>query len=95
MPNRGHERRRMKRHQDRLAVAGNGLYLVGSVLYLVEASVAASWAFVAGSAAALTAGFLPRLVRLWIQPREGEGDPVPVLRRLAVGVRQSVPNSAA
>lgn len=58
-------------------MAGNGCYLAGSVLYLLDAPSAAAWLFVVGSALALLAGFLPRLVRLWIQPREASGDPHP------------------
>lgn len=73
MPKRGRQRRRLERAQSRLAVAGNGCYLAGSVLYLVEAPVSAAWLFVIGSLAALLATVLPQLVRLWIQPREGDG----------------------
>lgn len=82
MPKHGRERRRLERlqaerWQEGLAVAGNGCYLAGSVLYLVEASVPAAWLFVVGSLAALLAGVLPQLIRLWIQPREPEVDPRP------------------
>ncbi len=77
MPKHGRERRRLERTQNRLSVAGNGCYLAGSVLYLVNASVLAAWLFVVGSLAALLAGVLPQLIRLWIQPRETEGDPAP------------------
>ena len=83
MPMRERERRRLERVQDRLAVAGHGCYLVGSVLYVVDAPVAAAWLFVIGSLAALLATVLPRLVRLWIQPREGDGGDLPgVLPRI-------------
>lgn len=79
MPMRGRERRRLERIQESLAVAGHGSYLAGSVLFLVDASVSAAWLFVLGSAAALLAGVLPQLIRLWIQPRESdEGDGVVV-----------------
>lgn len=61
------------RRPDRLG----GCYLVGSVLYLVEAPAAAAWLFVIGSLAALLATVLPQLVRLWIQPREGDGGGFP------------------
>ena len=81
MPIRGRERRRLERAQEALAVAGNGCYLAGSVLYLVEAPSVAAWLFVVGSAAALLAGVLPRLVRLWIQEREVEGDDAVSVRR--------------
>jgi len=81
MPMRGRERRRLERVQDRLAVAGHGFYLVGSVLYLVEAPSSAAWLFVIGSLAALLATVLPQLVRLWIQPREGDGGGLPGVRR--------------
>jgi hypothetical protein len=74
MPTRGRERRRLERAQESLAVAGNGCYLAGSVLYLVEAPTIAAWLFVVGSVAALVAGILPQLIRLWIQAREGDGD---------------------
>lgn len=75
MLSRTQARRRLARSGHGLATAGNGFYLVGSVLYLSEATtLLATWAFVVGSAFALTAGLLPQLVRLWIQPREGEDD---------------------
>jgi hypothetical protein len=72
---------------DGLALAGHGWYLVGSVLYVAEAPTLAAWSFVVGSVAALLAGVLPRLIRLWIQEREGDGEDglpaahVPVLAR--------------
>ena len=75
MLTRTQARRRLARSGHGLASAGNGFYLVGSVLYLSEATtLLATWAFVVGSALALTAGLLPQLVRLFIQPREGEDD---------------------
>lgn len=77
VPKRGRERRRLERVQNRLAVAGNGCYLAGSVLYLVEAPASAAWLFVIGSLAALLATVIPQLVRLWIQPREGDGPGLP------------------
>jgi len=80
MPMRDRERRRMEWVQDRLAVAGHGCYLVGSVLYVVEAPTSAAWLFVIGSLAALLASVLPQLVRLWIQPREGDGGDLPGVR---------------
>lgn len=95
MPKHGLERRRLERTQRRLAIAGNGLYLVGSVLYLVEASVTAAWLFVAGSLAALLAGVLPQLIRLWIQPRESDGDPRARAPWAAAPVAHPVPNSWA
>lgn len=76
MPTRSHKRRQLQRVQNGLAVAGNGSYLVGSVLYVMDAPYSAAWWFVVGSVAAVLASMLPRLVRLWIQPREGEGDGV-------------------
>lgn len=85
---RGRERRRLERIQVSLAVAGHGSYLAGSVLFLVDASVSAAWLFVLGSVAALMAGVLPQLVRLWIQPREsdeGDGAIVPSPGRSACG----------
>lgn len=75
MPTRSHERRQLQRVQNGLAIAGNGCYLVGSVLYVMDAPYSAAWWFVVGSVAAVLSGILPRLVRLWIQPRESEGDP--------------------
>lgn len=77
MPTRSHKRRQLQRVQNGLVVAGNGSYLVGSVLYVMDAPYSAAWWFVVGSVAAVLAGILPRLVRLWIQPRESEGDTVP------------------
>ncbi len=59
---------------DGLALAGHGWYLVGSVLYVAESPTLAAWSFVIGSVAALLAGILPQLVRLWIQEREGDGE---------------------
>jgi uncharacterized membrane-anchored protein len=95
MLSRTQARRRLARTGHGLAVAGNGFYLVGSVLYLSEATtLLATWCFVLGSVLAVTSGILPQLVRLWIQPREGEDDtaepPVAALlgprRRPAVAV---------
>lgn len=95
MPKHGRERRRLERMQQHLAVAGNGCYLAGSVLYLVEAPVPAAWLFVLGSLAALLSGVLPQLVRLWIQPREKDGDPrAPADWRVARAA-QGAPNSWA
>jgi hypothetical protein len=73
---------------DGLALAGHGWYLVGSVLYVAEAPLLAAWSFVVGSVAALLAGILPQLIRLWIQEREGDGDdglPPPSSRTVRVG----------
>jgi hypothetical protein len=74
VPTHSPERRRLARLNDGLALAGHGWYLVGSVLYVAEAPTLAAWSFVVGSVAALVAGILPQLVRLWIQEREGEDD---------------------
>lgn len=82
MPLRGRERRRLERVQETLTVAANGCYLAGSVAYLVEAPSVAAWLFVVGSAAALLAGVLPQLIRLWIQAREVDGDDVVSARGL-------------
>lgn len=79
MPRHGSERRKLERIRDGLAHAGNGLYLAGSVLYLIDSPVAAAWLFVVGSVAALLAGVLPQLIRLWIQPRENDGERNPSL----------------
>lgn len=82
MPKRANERKRLERLQYRLSVAGNGLFLAGSVLYLSESvALLGTLAFVAGSASALLAGLLPQLMRLWICPRESDGDDVPALGR--------------
>jgi hypothetical protein len=81
MLTRAQARRRLARQSHGLATAGNGFYLVGSVLYLSDATtLLATWVFVVGSAFALTAGTLPQLVRLFIQPREGEDDPASTAR---------------
>jgi len=85
MPMRERQRRRLERVQDRLAVAGHGCYLVGSVLYVVHAPTSAAWLFVIGSLAALLATVLPQLVRLWIQPREGDGGDLPGVRARRLG----------
>jgi len=77
MPQRGNQRRRLRRAQDRLAIAGNGCYLAGSLLYLVDAATPAALLFVVGSIAVLLASAPRLLIRLWIQPRESEADPVP------------------
>lgn len=75
MPTHANQRKRLERLQYRLSVAGNGLFLAGSVLYLSESvALLGTLAFVAGSASALVAGLLPQLMRLWICPREGEED---------------------
>ena len=74
MPTRGRERSRLERWNDRLALAGHGWYLVGSVLYVVDAPQVAAWSFVVGSVAALLAGLRPQLIRLWIQERESDGE---------------------
>jgi len=73
VPTSSGERRRLARLNDGLALAGHGWYLVGSVLYVAEAPTLAAWSFVVGSVAALLAGILPQLIRLWIQEREGDG----------------------
>jgi hypothetical protein len=82
MLSRSQARRRLARSSHGLATAGNGFYLVGSVLYLSEATtLIATWAFVLGSVLAVASGILPQLIRLWIQPRESEDDPAsPVAR---------------
>jgi hypothetical protein len=86
MLTRTQARRRLARQSHGLATAGNGFYLVGSVLYLSEATtLLATWAFVVGSVLAVTAGMLPQLVRLFIQPREGEDDPASLKRAVGFG----------
>lgn len=78
MPTHANQRKRLERLQYRLSVAGNGLFLAGSVLYLSESvALLGTLAFVAGSASALLAGLLPQLIRLWICPRESEENDTP------------------
>lgn len=77
MPKHVNERKHLERWQHNLSVAGNGLFLAGSVLYLLDVShLLGTLMFVAGSAAALLAGLMPQLIRLWISPRESDRDDV-------------------
>lgn len=77
MPKHVNERKHLERLQHNLSVAGNGLFLAGSVLYLPDVShLLGTLMFVAGSAAALLAGLMPQLIRLWISPRESDRDDV-------------------
>ena len=70
-----HQRKRLERLQRRLAVAGNGLFLAGSVLYLSDSGVRpATWLFIVGSACALVAGMLPQMIHTWFSPPEEDPD---------------------
>lgn len=68
-------RKHLERIPYRLSVAGNGLFLAGSVLYLTDsAAPLGTWAFVAGSALALLASVLPQLIQSWFCPADEDGD---------------------
>ncbi len=85
MRKRSTERKRLERLQHNLSVAGNGLFLAGSVAYLSDGTTwMGTLAFVLGSAAALLGGLIPQIARLWVAPREGDGDDFSALPRLGV-----------
>ena len=62
-------RRRSERLGYRVGLAGNALFLAGSVLYLNDgATRMGTWLFVAGSALALLATLLPQMIHIWFCP---------------------------
>lgn len=65
-----HGKKRLERLQYKLSVAGNGLFLAGSILYVTETAVAGTWAFVVGSGLALASSLLPQLIQAWFCPAE-------------------------
>lgn len=71
-----HGRKRLEQQmQYRLSVAGNGLFLAGSILYMTDTgAILGTWAFIVGSAVALLASLLPQIASFWFCPAEEDAD---------------------